>query len=303
MKNTPLISVIVPAYNCQRFIKAAIDSLLSQSYERIEILIADDASTDGTKKMIDDYQDSRIKRFHNLKNLGYLKTCNKLFALASGELMAFQDADDLSAQNRFEVQLRCFQENEDIDVCGSNMHVIDEAGNILRSTTWGADINGLIENMQFDFIPNSFLFRKSVYEQIGGYHPYFDRIGFEDFYWTATASRKFKLINTLEHLYYYRTNPDSVSNNFTSFEKTFSYFSLLKLLNQHKETGTDYLSVGKEARLKGEVYLKMASHYLELKEYQNAIKAELLSLRNQPASLYTYRTLLYTLRRMFTSKL
>ncbi|MBL7917984.1 MAG: glycosyltransferase family 2 protein, partial [Bacteroidia bacterium] len=68
-----LISILMPAYNCEKFVKQAIESVLDQSYSNFELLIADDCSTDQTKKVIDSYSDQRIKKFHNQVNLGYLK--------------------------------------------------------------------------------------------------------------------------------------------------------------------------------------------------------------------------------------
>ena len=100
--NYPLISVVMPAYNVERYIEKSINSILDQSYPNVEILVADDASTDKTKAIIDGYTDARIKRFHNESNQAYLKTCNKLMSLAKGQFLAFQDADDFSHVQRFE---------------------------------------------------------------------------------------------------------------------------------------------------------------------------------------------------------
>ncbi|MBK7819377.1 MAG: glycosyltransferase [Sphingobacteriaceae bacterium] len=63
--NSDLISILMPAYNCDKFVAKAIESILSQTYSNFELLIADDRSTDDTKKIIDSYTDQRIKRFHN----------------------------------------------------------------------------------------------------------------------------------------------------------------------------------------------------------------------------------------------
>ena len=105
-----MISVIMPAYNCELYVEMAIKSILEQTYKDFELLIADDASKDNTKKIIDDLAktDSRIKTFHNESNLGYLQASNKLFEKCSGEYITFQDADDFSDVTRFEKLVKEF---------------------------------------------------------------------------------------------------------------------------------------------------------------------------------------------------
>lgn len=95
--NKPLVSVILPVYNGFPFLPFAIDSLLNQSYENIEILILDDGSDDQTAEILDYYilLDRRIKVFTQ-SNLGLTKSLNKLISLANGELIARHDADDYS---------------------------------------------------------------------------------------------------------------------------------------------------------------------------------------------------------------
>ena len=72
--NEPLISVIIPAYNVEKYINETLNSILNQTYQNFEILIADDRSSDRTKEIIDLYKDPRIKKFHNENNLGDRKS-------------------------------------------------------------------------------------------------------------------------------------------------------------------------------------------------------------------------------------
>ena len=75
----PLVSVLLPAHNAEKYINETIDSILAQTYTNFELLIADDCSTDDTRKIIDSYSDNRIKCFHNSENLRKPKTRQKLF--------------------------------------------------------------------------------------------------------------------------------------------------------------------------------------------------------------------------------
>ncbi len=119
MNNNPLISVIMPVYNCEKTVSIAIDSILNQTYKYLELIVVDDASTDKTAKIVQDLanKDDRIKLFDGRPdpyrfdkklnrnvNAGYLAR-NIGFEKAKGELVTFQDADDASLPNRLEIQL------------------------------------------------------------------------------------------------------------------------------------------------------------------------------------------------------
>jgi len=120
MTQEPLISVIIPVYNCEKTIETAVDSIVNQTYKNLEIIVVDDASTDNTKNVIKKLaeENSRIRivsseddphRFDKVLNrninAGYLAR-NTGFKVARGEYITFQDADDASLLNRIEVQLQ-----------------------------------------------------------------------------------------------------------------------------------------------------------------------------------------------------
>src|SRR5688572_15067752 len=106
MQERNKISVLMAAYNAAPFIGEAIESILNQTYSNLELLIADDASTDNTVKLIRNFNDSRIKLYNNEKNIGHVKTHNKLMLLAEGDFVTFQDADDYSELSRLELQMK-----------------------------------------------------------------------------------------------------------------------------------------------------------------------------------------------------
>lgn len=104
MKNDPLVSVIMPALNVERYVSDAIESILNQTYKNFEFIIIDDNSTDQTLNIIKDYrkQDSRIVVTRNEENLGVTKSLNKGVKLAKGKYIIRMDADDWSYPERFE---------------------------------------------------------------------------------------------------------------------------------------------------------------------------------------------------------
>lgn len=119
MKNKPLISVIIPAYNCEKTIEIAIASILNQTYKNVEVIVVDDKSTDGTKEVVskiaDTYKNVELvesekdgsnrfdKKLNRNINAGY-SARNIGFRYAQGEYITFQDADDASLLNRIKIQ-------------------------------------------------------------------------------------------------------------------------------------------------------------------------------------------------------
>lgn len=124
----PLISIIMPVYNTAPYLKEAIESVLNQSEQDFEFIILNDASTDHSKAVIDNYTDRRIRIVNNEKNLGLASTLNKGIRLARGKYIARMDGDDICIQNRFEQQIAVLQKEEDKVVVCSICELIDENG-------------------------------------------------------------------------------------------------------------------------------------------------------------------------------
>lgn len=118
-----LVSVIIPAYNIEAYIGRCLDSVLSQTYENLEIIVVDDGSSDGTGKILDDYEkkDSRIKVIHK-ENGGVSSARNKGLDVAAGDYIGFVDGDDLIAPEMYETLVNLLEEEDaDIAHCGYQM--------------------------------------------------------------------------------------------------------------------------------------------------------------------------------------
>lgn len=116
-----LISVILPAYNAEAYLKEAIDSILAQTYTNFELLVLNDGSTDKTEEIILSYDDPRIRYIKNETNLKLIKTLNKGIDLAKGEYIARMDADDISLPMRFEEEFKFMEMHPSIDACSSKV--------------------------------------------------------------------------------------------------------------------------------------------------------------------------------------
>lgn len=118
MQDNPLVSVLLPCYNAERFVEETMDSLLNQTYTNFEIVAINDCSTDSTLQILNRLaeKDSRIKVFNNEKNLKLIKTLNHGIDLCKGEYIARMDADDIALPERLEKEVRFLNENKDYDI-------------------------------------------------------------------------------------------------------------------------------------------------------------------------------------------
>ncbi len=122
----PLVSVIMPVYNAENYLREAIESILNQTYTNFEFIIIDDNSTDNSLKIIQSYNDPRIKLLQNNTNLGVTKTLNIGLKNARGKYIARMDADDISLPTRLEKQVDFLLKNQDYCLIGSYYQLIED---------------------------------------------------------------------------------------------------------------------------------------------------------------------------------
>ncbi|PBQ31528.1 hypothetical protein CNR22_07030 [Sphingobacteriaceae bacterium] len=242
-----LISILMPAYNCEKFVKQAIESILNQSYKNFELLVADDCSTDKTKEIIDTFSDPRIKPYHNEINLGYLKASNKLFKVCKGELITFQDADDYADSERLARLKKFLDENKEVACVGSNIVKVDADGKEFFKSTYALKD----EQIRNDFLHykivmtgSALMLRKQVIEKLGIYNEYFDRIGSEDTYLFSLILDHFKVSNIPDALYYYRANPNSVGALHRNPKAFVGHEMIVQFYGNRKQGKPDFIAAG-----------------------------------------------------------
>lgn len=216
-----MISILMPAFNAELYLKDSINSILNQSYTDFELLVCDDCSTDNTWEIIQSFQDSRLRIFQNKENQGYLKTSNFLVSHAIGEYISFQDADDLALPDRF-MKLKKHLVDNKLDLVGSYCGIIRNREDVLSiikySGTFDEIKKDLMHKSHPPFCGSAILVKSSIIAQCGLYDINFDRIGAEDYDWIYRVSLEgFKLGNVSEPLYLYRQHNQSVSR--LNFEK------------------------------------------------------------------------------------
>lgn len=122
----PKTSVIMPAYNAEKYIGEAIESILNQTYKDFEFIIINDGSTDKTKDIILSYSDDRIVYFENKKNSGIVFSLNKGLEKSTGEYIVRMDADDISVPTRIKKQVEYMDANKDVGVLGTGICIFGE---------------------------------------------------------------------------------------------------------------------------------------------------------------------------------
>lgn len=251
-----LISVLMPAYNAEKYIEEAIQCILNQTYTNWELLIADDASTDNTNAIIKRYalKDSRIKCSQNKTNIGYLKTWNQLIKVAEGDFITFLDADDLCAPDRINILYNYLEENPNVKIVGSNINLLSVDGRQIGTKEYPVSTEVINKNLlspKFSFCGSAVMIRKEVYQKIGGYREYFDRLGWEDHDWLIRCCTMFKAANIGKYLYSYRNTPDSVTRSIQlqDYKKLIIKKIGLELAKQRLQSGTDCLEQEDYAKL------------------------------------------------------
>lgn len=152
---SPLVSVIMPAFNSEKFIAEAVESVIKQSYSNWELIVVDDASTDATPQIIDKYTqlDPRIFSIKLPTNNGPSYCRNKATEIAKGVYIAFLDSDDLWTLNKLKFQIE-FMIDRDCAVSFTNYLRIDEVGNSLNKRVKAIDFLSLKKQLRNNYIGN-----------------------------------------------------------------------------------------------------------------------------------------------------
>ncbi len=126
-----LVSIIMPTYNCAKFIGKTIESVIAQTYENWELIIVDDCSKDNTEEVVSKYKDNRIKYYRLENNSGAAVARTEAMKKAIGSYMSFLDSDDLWKKDKLEKQLEFMNKNNYNFTC-TEYEQIDEEGNKLN---------------------------------------------------------------------------------------------------------------------------------------------------------------------------
>ena len=205
----PLISIIMPAYNAEKYIEEAINSILNQTYKAFELIIVDDCSTDETVNIIKKYNDHRIRYTKNEINCGVAESLNNGLRIAKGEYIARMDSDDISSLDRLEKQLSYFEDYPECIICGSNARLFGAKEGKTFVPISDSEIRATLV-FSSPFIHPTVMIKKAALNYQIEYDPRFE--GIEDYeLWTRLCRQNGRMHNFSECLLNYRIHPLQVT--------------------------------------------------------------------------------------------
>lgn len=166
------VSVLIPVYNVENYVEDAINSIINQSYNNIELIVIDDASTDKTFNIIErlSLEHENIKIFRNKINMGISRTLNFGLIHCSGDYIARADGDDLQDPYRIQKQIEFLESNPSYGVVGCWIVNIDEAGKDIGCCKYPLDTYDVKKCLRYTSpVLHIWTAKKSVYDNLGGY--------------------------------------------------------------------------------------------------------------------------------------
>lgn len=230
-----MISVIIPSYNHEKYIKKCIDSVLSQTYKDFELIIIDDGSKDTSNEIIKSYNDKRIKHYMQ-ENVGAHNTINRGLKLSIGEYITILNSDDEYYPERFQKCMNIFNENPNVSLISTWIDVVDAESKVLgtkmawenmepwsienRNLSFAASDDYTLNALMSNFVSttSNMIFKRNVYENIGGMR----NLRFaHDWDFLLRVCESYNCYNLKEPLLKYRihnTNTISTNRNWMLFE-------------------------------------------------------------------------------------
>jgi len=203
-----LVSVIIPAYNTEKYLSKAVQSVISQSYSNIEIIIVNDGSTDQTQAVAEQLKekDLRIKLI-NQENKGLSSARNAGIRLSNGDIVAFLDSDDWWHQRYLEKMVLQLNKSEEIGISFSRVQFADEEGNILPLYTRGHVKN--IQRQDFFYMNplscgSNLVIKKMFLHDVGFFDELLKAVEDLDFLYRAASHHFFRIVGIKDYLVYYR---------------------------------------------------------------------------------------------------
>lgn len=221
-----MVSIIIPVYNAQSYIKETVDSVLKQTYFNFELVLVNDGSTDSTTEIIDEFakRDKRIIVIHK-KNSGVSSTRNEGISVAKGSTIFFLDADDIWNPNNVEHKVN-YLNTKKTDAVFSACEMIDEKS-VSFTTYLGGSENLTLKDMlsskgNYTTAPSGIAIKKVVLDKIGGFDINLSNNADQDFFIRILAAG-YKIGYIPDALWKYRIHSESMSKNVKLLERDILY--------------------------------------------------------------------------------
>ena len=293
--NNPKITVLMPAYNAERYIGSAISSVLAQTFTDFELLIINDGSTDTTEMIIRSFEDDRI-RLINQTNQGIAAALNMGLRNTNAALIARFDADDICMPERLMVQYDFLLKNPQYIIVGTDAEYMDMNGDYVFTCKMPAHTNEEIQELvlgKCPFIHSAVLFRKDFILQAGGYDEH--ACAFQDHILWTKCIKLGKTCNLPLALLQVRLNPESISIDEKWRTKRFREIKSQSIYrgNLTKQEGIELLSILKKQNnpkiKEGSYYSLLGKKYLWNNHQPEKARINLRkAIRINPARIDSY---------------
>ncbi|MBP7807798.1 MAG: glycosyltransferase [Bacteroidia bacterium] len=255
----PLVSIVIPAYNSERFISETIRSVLNQTYSAWELIAVNDGSTDATPEIIQSFvkTDGRI-RLINQNNGGVSVARNNGAKNAKGDFLCFLDSDDVWLENNLKKKMNLLLSDKTLDFVFSDRNLIDEESNIIKPGPLGFDTEIFENTLLWNGEPvpgpcSNVVFKRLCMEKGISFHPELSNIA--DKHFIIQLSRYFKGKRLPEILFNYRIVGGSMSKNILLHET-----DTLKAYDIYKKQGL-FKNVAFEKKCFANMYLVIAGSW------------------------------------------
>ena len=248
-----LISVIIPTYNGEQYIKRAIESVIDQSYKNTEILVIDDGSTDKTADLVKSYGD--LVNYFYKDNGGVSSARNLGLKNAKGDYIAFLDTDDFWHKDKLQLQFQCLQTYPDNYLCHTKVTVISRNDKPILTKEINfesCEVRNFNDLFLHPYIAtSSVMFKSTIFNLVESFDETLQTAEDIDLYLRATLNRKYCFVNLPLTFKYF--NPLGLS------ESTQSYIDNLKVLDTFLESNKSFKN--QNMRLIKSVYSKVLVNY------------------------------------------
>ena len=275
------VSVIIPNYNYGRFLAAALESVLTQTYAAYEVIVVDDGSTDDSLAVLAGYADhvSVLRQ----KNQGVGAARNAGVAAASGDLIAFLDADDYWLPRKLEVQVAHFAAQPHLGLVHCGVHYVDVAGHFQRE-----DLNGRAGWVAEDLLQfrpavvapgSTSLIPRRVFQELGGFRSEQELPAAEDWEFSLRLACHYEIGFAREVLVHYRQHGISRHRNIVAMEEA--------MLTAFRFAFQDYVTTEEfRQTCYARLYMVLAGSYFRAGQLVRFGRAALLSLWHNPAEIH-----------------
>lgn len=225
----PKVSVIMPLYNAEKYVKNTINCILNQTFSDFELILIDDWATDATMDIVSTIKDERIRIIHNDRNRGIAYSRNHGLQVAEGEYIALMDDDDLAPLDRLEYEVNYLDAHPEIAVIGGGFRIINENDEFVSGVTPTLQNPNYIKAQFMFYCPmynGATMYRKSIAIENGiTYRD--DCLGMEDYCFWIDYSKYGKMTNVKEAFLYWRQAPTTetikvLNNKVEEREKKFA---------------------------------------------------------------------------------